>query len=143
MIMQVFSRARLLFIAACFALLLCSHAASAKNNERRLQSTLYDYASTFRWGDVEQVISFFDIGEKAKKFPTAFEIARWKQWRVVGYSAQPYALSKNGFAEQIVKIELSNVNTSLTRSIIDHQRWRYDKPTKTWRLISGLPSLSP
>lgn len=141
--MQMFSRAGWFFIVACFGLMLYSHDAGAKNNERRLQRTLYDYASTFRWGDVEQVISFFDIGENAKKLPTAFEIARWKQWRVVGYSAQPYALSKNGFAEQIVKIELSNVNTLVTRNIIDYQRWRYDKSTKTWRLISGLPVLSP
>jgi len=115
---------------------------AAKSKQQRLQATLYEYAGTFRWGEVEQIVAYFDTGEKAAKPPTAFDIQRWKQWRVVGYRAQPYAMFKDGFAEQVVTIEISNVNTLATKTIVDRQRWRYDDKRKHWMLMTGLPVLT-
>lgn len=123
-------------------LLMAAGAVQGRGDERRLQSTLYDYAGTFRWGKIDQVLSFFDHAETAAKAPSTFELERWKQWRVVGYRAQPYALSKDGNAQQVVEIELSNINTQVTRTVIDRQRWRYERKSKIWLLTSGLPSLS-
>lgn len=125
-----------------FALLMLAGAALGMGEERRLQATLYDYASAFRWGEMNQILSFFDRSETAAKAPTPFELERWKQWHVVGYRAQPFAMSKDGNAAQIVEIELSNVNTLATRTITDRQRWRYDRKNKVWLLTTGLPSLS-
>lgn len=109
--------------------------------ERRLQATLYDYSSTFRWGEMSQILSYLDRTEEGAPAPTPFELERWKQWRVVGYRAQPFAMSEEGHAEQVVEIELTNVNTQATRKIIDRQRWRYDRKNKVWLLSTGLPKL--
>jgi hypothetical protein len=124
------------------ALLWVSAAALGMGEERRLQTTLYDYASAFRWGEMNQILSFFDRAEGAAAAPTTFELERWKQWRVVGYRAQPFAMSKDGHAEQIVEIEVSNVNTLATRTLLDRQKWRYERKTKAWLLTTGLPKLS-
>lgn len=116
--------------------------ALAKSVEKRLQETLRSYASTFRWGKIEQVIDFIDPKALAEKPISPFELNRWRQWRVVGYSAQPYAMFGDKAAVQVVSIELNNVHTGVNRSIEDHQRWRYLKKTRRWMLVSGLPPLS-
>jgi len=131
---------RWLFVFA--GLLMISGLAEARVDQRRLQATLYDYASAFRWGQMNEILTFFAKDEKSAKPPTSFELERWKQWKVVGYRAQPYAISKDGHAEQVVEIELSNINSQATRRLFDRQRWRYEKKDKVWLLTSGLPSLS-
>lgn len=122
--------------------LLFSVSAQARVDQRRLQVALYDYAGAMRWGDVGQILSFFDKAEAAAPAPTPFELERWKQWKVVGYRAQPYSVFEDGHVEQRVEIELSNINTLATRTVIDRQRWRYEKKRKAWLLVSGLPKLS-
>jgi hypothetical protein len=124
------------------SLLWFAAAALGGGEERRLQVTLYDYASAFRWGEMNQILTFFDRDEDAAPAPTTFDLERWKQWRVVGYRAQPVAMSKEGHAEQVVEIEITNVNTQSTRKLMDRQRWRYDRKAKVWLLTTGLPSLS-
>ncbi len=116
--------------------------ALAKSAEKRLQETLRSYASTFRWGEIEQVIGFIDPKVLVDKPISSFELNRWRQWRVVGYRTQPYAMFGDEGAEQVVSIELNNVNTGVNRTVEDHQRWRYEKKTRRWLLISGLPPLS-
>jgi hypothetical protein len=122
-------------------LLWVAASALGMGEERRLQVTLYDYASAFRWGEMNQILTFFDRDKDATPAPTTFDLERWKQWRVVGYRAQPFAMSKDGHAEQVVEIEITNVNTQSTRKIMDRQRWRYDRKAKVWLLTSGLPRL--
>lgn len=123
-------------------ILLVPGLALAKSVEKRLQETLRSYASTFRWGEIEQVISYIDPQLLVEKPISSFELNRWRQWRVVGYRAQPYAMFGDKEAQQVVNIELNNVNTGVNRSIEDRQRWRYHKKTKRWLLVSGLPPLS-
>jgi hypothetical protein len=135
-------RSRLNWMLAALFLLLMNGSAMASGEQRRLESTLYDYASTFRWGDIGQILSFLDQSETAAKAPTTFEVERWKQWRVVGYRSQPYVMSSKERAEQVVEIEISNINTQATRKLVDRQRWRYERKAKTWLLSSGLPNLS-
>ncbi len=139
---KILNTLSLRWLMLALALLMSAGNVMAGKEERRLQTTLYDYASAFRWGEIDQILSFFDRGEGAAKAPTTFDLERWKQWKVVGYQALPFSASKDGHAEQIVKIELSNVNTQATRTITDRQRWRYDKKLKSWLLTSGLPNLS-
>jgi hypothetical protein len=130
------------WLLLALVLLFAATAAQARVDQRRLQVTLYDYAGAMRWGDVSQILSFFDKSEKAAPAPTPFELERWKQWKVVGYRAQPYTVFEDGHVEQRVEIELSNINTLATRTVIDRQRWRYEKKRKAWLLVSGLPNLS-
>ncbi len=135
----ILTSARWLLLAL---VLLVSVSAQARVDQRRLQITLYDYAGAMRWGEVSQILSFFDKAETAAPAPTPFELERWKQWKVVGYRAQPYTVFEDGHVEQRVEIELSNINTLATRTVVDRQRWRYEKKRKAWLLVSGLPRLS-
>lgn len=139
---SILPRSRLIWMLFALVLTLASSATQARGDERRLQVTLYDYASAFRWGEMNQILSFFDQGEESAPAPTSFDLERWKQWRVVGYRAQPYSFSKDGRAEQLVEIEITNVNTQATRKVMDKQRWHYAKKRKVWLLRSGLPALS-
>ena len=125
-----------------FLVLLLPSVALAKSAEKRLQETLRAYASTFRWGEIEQVLQFFDPQVLREKPITAFELNRWRQWRVVGYRSQPYAMFGDKDAVQVASIELTNVNTGVNRTVEDRQRWRYDKKSKRWLLLTGLPPLS-
>ena len=51
-------------------------------------------------------------------------------------------MAADGSVEQTVEIRLVNRNTQIERSVIDHQRWRYDPATKRLWLTSGLPDFS-
>jgi hypothetical protein len=139
---RTLQRLRMNWKLAALFLLLTAGTALAAGEQRRLEATLYDYSSTFRWGDIGQILSFMDKSDAAAKAPTTFEVERWKQWRVVGYRSQPYVMSSKERAEQVVEIEISNINTQATRKLIDRQRWRYERKSKTWLLSSGLPNLA-
>jgi hypothetical protein len=114
-----------------------------RKDEKLLQLTLREYATTVRWGEFADALRFLDSGENAAKAPPSIELERWKQWRVAGYREQPYVLFEDGYAEQIVQIELIHQHSQSTRSIVDKQRWRYDAEKESWRLTSGLPRLTP
>jgi hypothetical protein len=120
-------------------------ACSTQNMRSRqtiLDETLLSYASTIRWGDVAQAQAFIDPKVRAEHPPTALELARFKQVQVSGYNEQPPTPVGENEVRQTVEISLVNVNTQDARSVIDHQVWRYDEPTKHWWLMTGLPDIS-
>lgn len=113
-----------------------------RSRESILDATLRSYAATIRWDDMAQAQSFIDPKQLAEHPPTALELARFKQVQVTGYDEQAVAPVNDNEVRQTVKIELVNVNTQTSRSIIDHQVWKYDEQAKRWWLTSGLPDIT-
>lgn len=107
-----------------------------------LDETLHAYAATIRWGDIAQAQSFIEPKVLAEHPPTPLELERFRQVRVAGYDEQaPVPVGENE-VRQTVQIELINVNTQSTRSVVDRQVWKYDEAAKRWWLTSGLPDIS-
>lgn len=108
---------------------------------KQLELVLESYASTLRWGRIDEALPFIDPAVLAADPPSSFELERWRQLRVAGYRAQPYVLEGTEAASVTVELELVNVNTQQARSTVDRQRWRYDAAAQRWWLVSGLPAL--
>lgn len=124
-------------------LLLCAGCASdpAAGDAAKLERMQSAYHSALRWGTLEQALAMHDP-ERLKAQPvTAFELERWRQFRVVGYRDSPSVAIATGRVQQRVALELINLNTQGVRNVLDVQEWRYDVAAKRWWLTSGLPSL--
>ncbi len=129
--------------ALVFTLLLAACATGSESDTDLLQATLDDYATIMRWGDIPQAVAFIDPVTLEKDPVTAFELERFRQVRIAGYREQPWSLTSDGRARQMVEIELINRNTQTVRSIVDVQVWRWDAVAKHWWLESGLPDIEP
>jgi hypothetical protein len=131
-----------LFVLA-LAVSLLSGCATDVRNEALTHST-NAYASAIRWGDWEGAQSFIDK-DYAKDHPlSSIEGGRLGQLRVTGYD-EGGGPRPDGDDEvvQVVQINVVNVNTQSERTVVDHQRWRYDREKKKWWLMTGLPDFSP
>ncbi|HVF34130.1 MAG TPA: hypothetical protein VND91_02280 [Candidatus Saccharimonadia bacterium] len=126
------------------AVVLSAGCGSSKSKDIKvLEETLRQYASTVRWGDIEQALSFVDP-EVLKADPVEpFELERMRQLQVAGYRERPYAFVGELRVRQIVQIELVNRHTQEVRSTVDAQEWRFDPEAKRWWLMSGLPRFEP
>ena len=125
--------ALVLTLAAC--------ASGPEGDTKILQSTLDDYATAMRWGDIPEAIAFIDPKTLEKDPVTPFELERFAQVRIAGYRERPWSLTGDGTARQVVEIELINRNTQTVRSLVDIQIWRWDPEAKHWWLESGLPNI--
>lgn len=127
------------------ALLLATLAGCAtdKRNEA-LNTTLMRYASAIRWGDFTSAQGFVDPDYAAAHPMSSLEQGRLGQLRVTAYDegAGPRPDGEDEVT-QVVQINVVNVNTQAERSIIDRQRWHYDREKGVWRLMTGLPDFSP
>jgi len=47
----------------------------------------------------------------------------------------------NGEVVRDIEIGVINRNTLAERSVRYRERWRYDEPSRSWWLVSGLPDL--
>ena len=113
-----------------------------RSKESILDATLRSYAAAIRWGDIDLAQSFLDPKQVAAHPPTALELARFKQVQVSGYNEQPVAQINENTVGVTVQIDLVNVNTQTTRSVVDHQVWTYDETAKRWWLSTGLPDIT-
>ena len=137
--MRRFARTALL-IATAAAMAGC--AADVRNEA--LTRTLGDYASAIRWGDYAAAQAFVDKDYAAEHPMSSLEQARLGQLRITGYDegGGPRPDGENEVV-QTVQISLVNINTQAERSVIDKQRWHYDKEKNRWTLMTGLPDFSP
>jgi hypothetical protein len=135
------SAKRILFLLLT-AFVLLSACANPRSKGENLDHTLKAYGTAFRWGGINDAMRFIDPKVLATKPLTDFERQRYEQMTIVGYRVQSAAVvDQNNIATQLVLIELVNKHTQSPKTIRDVQRWRYEKESKTWLLISGLPSL--
>lgn len=110
---------------------------------KALDDALRGYASTVRWGDMEQAESFVDPEYRAAHPLSPIERSRFHQVRISGYNEQPPQRTGEDEVQQNVEISLINENTQGVRSVMDRQTWRYDATANRWWLSSGLPDISP
>jgi hypothetical protein len=117
--------------------------ASTKRDDA-LSRTLMRYASAIRWGDFASAQGFLDKDYATAHPMSSVEQARLAQLRVTGYDegGGPQPDGENEVV-QTVQISVVNVNNQSERSIIDHQRWHYDREKDRWSLMTGLPDFSP
>ena len=115
---------------------------NVRSKQTILDETLLRYAATIRWGDVAAAQAFIDPKVLAEHPPTALELARFKTVQISGYNEQPATPVTGDEVRQSVEISLVNIATQAARSVIDHQVWHYDKATKHWWLMTGLPDIS-
>ncbi|MFZ2235169.1 MAG: hypothetical protein WBP11_09720 [Dokdonella sp.] len=114
-----------------------------RGKAKALDDALRGYASTVRWGDIEQAESFVDPEYRTAHPLTSIERSRFHQVRVSGYNEQPIQRTGEDEVRQNVEIVLINENTQGVRNVIDRQTWRYDAKANRWWLSSGLPDISP
>lgn len=129
---------------AALALALAACASDQTHGKaKQLDDALRSYASTVRWGDIEQAEAFVEPEYRAAHPLASIDRSRYHQVRISGYNEQ--ALQRTGEYEvrQNVEITLINENTQGVRSIIDRQVWRYDDKAQRWWLSSGLPDITP
>jgi hypothetical protein len=122
--------------------LVLSACATQKHSRDLLQVTLYDYAGAIRWGNFGGAATFLDPEVVAKKPLSELEMKRYEQVQVTGYTVLGKESPTEGLLQQAVEIRLVNRHTQAERSLIDHQRWRYDAEARRWWLVSGLPNIS-
>ncbi len=131
-----------IILAALLALGACANTQKMRSKAVVLDETLHTYAATIRWGDVAQAQAFIEPKLLAEHPPSTLELERFKQVRVAGYNEQPPVPVGDNEVRQVVQIDLINVNTQVSRSIVDRQVWKYDEAAKRWWLTSGLPDIS-
>lgn len=126
-----------------FALLAGCATDPTRGKVKALDDALQGYASTIRWGDIEQAEAFVDPDYRAAHPLGSVDRSRYRQSRVSGYTEQSTVRSNDDEVRQSVEIVLINQNTQGVRSVIDHQVWRYDGKAMRWWLTTGLPDFSP
>jgi hypothetical protein len=129
--------------ALAFTLLSLAGCATDKRNQA-LNKTLMSYASAIRWGDFTNAQSFIDKSYTEEHPISSIEQGRLQQLRVTGYDegSGPRPDGDDDVV-QVVQINVVNVNTQSERSIVDRQRWHYDREKGKWTLMTGLPDFSP
>ena len=116
-------------------------ATTKKGEIKLLESTLRAHGSTMRWGQIDQALAYMDPKFLEKHKPTELELERWRQVRVAGYREQPFVLTDETHAVQVVEVEVINNHTQAVRSVVDRQEWRFDEENERWLLTTGLPKL--
>lgn len=134
---------RLALPALVLALASLSGCATDKRNQA-LNTTLTNYAGAIRWGDFTGAQVYIDPDYAQEHPMSQVEQSRLTQLRVTGYD-EGGGPRPDGEDEvvQVVQINVVNINTQAERSIIDRQRWHYDREKGKWRLMTGLPDFSP
>ena len=104
-----------------------------------LEQAQYAYSAAIRWGDIEGAWTQVDPTWKSAHPLTDIERARYKQVQVTSYKPVASEPVGEGMALRVVEIGVVNRNTMAERSMRYEERWRFDAPSKTWLVTSGLP----
>ena len=137
-------RARTGLIATAMGLLmaLLAGCGSVANQTRgnALDAQQYAYSAAIRWGDFAGARSLLDPQVLERDPVTDLELERYAQVQVSSYR-EGAALRDlvAGTASREVQIGVINRHTQAERSIRYRETWRYDEPSKSWLVTSGLP----
>ena len=131
---------RLLLLAcllSCLALVACG---ATLGGTRNRTDAMTEYGAAIRWNDFDGALAFLEPGKIAAL--TDLERERFKQLQVTGYEVKSGRDTADGGREQDVEIRVVNRNTQIERTVMDHQRWRWDPAAKRYWLSSGLPDFN-
>ncbi len=125
-------------LLSCLALAACGGTLGGTRNHT---DAMTEYGAAIRWNEFDDAQAYLEPGQSATL--TDLERERFKQLQVTGYEVKSSRDTADGGREQDVEIRVVNRNTQLERTVMDHQRWRWDAAAKRYWLTSGLPDFSP
>lgn len=136
------ARTGLIGMAMAFVLALVAGCSSVANSTRgnALDAQQYAYSAAIRWGDFAGARSLIDPQVLARDPVTDLELERYAQMQVSSY--REGAAMRDlvaGTASRDVQIGVINRHTQAERSVRYTETWRYDEPSKSWLVTSGLP----
>ncbi len=117
-----------------FFLLLLGGCAGSNGKSNSFDSTTRAYEQVIRWGDLEKTNEFL-------KEPKEFSAARYqklKKIQVTSYRVLGQTMTKKGI-DQVVEIKYIKDASVVVRTLTDVQKWRYDKGSERWYLVSKVP----
>lgn len=106
---------------------------------RSKADAITEYGAAMRWGEFDKALTFVDPTGTGASAMTDLERERFKQLQVTGYDVKAQRPLPDGGMEQDVEVRVVNRNTQIERTVMDHQRWRWDAAAKHYWLVSGLP----
>ena len=129
-----------LFMTAALALLAGCSSVSNQTRGNALDVQQYAYSAAIRWGDFAGARGLVDPKVLALDPVTDMELERYAQVQVSSYRESGDTRDLvGGTASRDVAIGVINRHTQAERSVRYREVWRYDEPSKTWLLTSGLP----
>ena len=128
-------------VLLCVVMIALSACASSGGAQQlgALEKAQYAYSAAVRWGDIDGAWTQVDPAWKEAHPLTDIERARYKQVQVTSYKPVTSESAGEGMAMRVIEIGVVNRNTMAERGVRYEERWRYDAPTKTWLVTSGLP----
>ena len=131
---------RMLLIACLLSCLALAACGATLGGTRNRTDAMTDYGAAIRWNDFDGALAFLEPGHVATL--TDLERERFKQLQVTGYELKSGRDTADAGREQDVEIRVVNRNTQIERTVMDHQRWRWDAEAKHYWLMSGLPDFN-
>lgn len=131
---------RMLLIACLLSCLALAACGATLGGTRNRTDAMTDYGAAIRWNDFDGALAFLEPGQVATL--TDLERERFKQLQVTGYELKSGRDTADAGREQDVEIRVVNRNTQIERTVMDHQRWRWDAEAKHYWLMSGLPDFN-
>ena len=127
-------------LLACCLVLLAGCPKSASKGSA-LDEIQYAYSAAIRWGDFEGAWNLVDPKVRKEHPLTDIDFSRYQQVQISSYRDSGGSTLGNGEVVRDVEIGVINRNTLAERSVRYRERWRYDEPSRSWWLVSGLPDL--
>ena len=124
-------------------LLIMTVTACGPTKSNILQSTLWGYGKTVRWGTPQEAMNYI-APEYLKEHPVSkLDLKRFEHVKISRYMEQGVQYSPDGLSlSQTVEISVINIHTQHERSFIDHQTWKWNEESQSWLLWSGLPDIT-
>ena len=126
-----------------FGLVLLSGCVTQKIEKQKkadsLESTLYRFATTIRWGYFDEAYRFrkYEKGEYPQPPKSLATI------RVTAYDVlHPPTLMVEDVAVQLVEIKYVFIDAQKVKTLRDKQIWIFDKDDKRWYLDSPMPEFN-
>jgi hypothetical protein len=129
-------------LAFLLAALLLVTPGSGEAWRNRALLILDDYDSAVRWSDFDLALSFVDPAVRADHPITDLERQRFDLVQVSTVTVRSTAMDKDRSIDRVVEIGVIAKLTQRERTVVDHQHWRWDKKSKRYWLMSGLPDFN-
>jgi len=113
-------------------------AVGKRQRAKKLEETQVLFASSVRWGDIEQAWQLVDPKVREQQPLSELQLERYRQVQVTGYREGPNAGLPDGRVGRMVEIGVVNRHTQAERVVRWRELWRWDEEARRW-WASGLP----
>ncbi|MET0580959.1 MAG: hypothetical protein ABWZ08_03180 [Pseudoxanthomonas sp.] len=115
--------------------------AGKRQKSSQLEAMQLAYASAIRWGEFEEAWELVDPTYREAHPMTELAFERYQQVQISGYTDKNSAVSSEGNVLRNVELRVINKHTMAERSLRYREEWRWDRESKRWWLVVGLPDL--